>query len=70
MVPGDGYQTVVNKGRRQSQRVPGVQAIAQRKHQPKDQAKALEVLAEETIQVVQDRNDSQSDSSFVDAPDI
>ena len=70
MVPGDGYQTVVNKGRRQSQRVPGVQAIAQRKHQPKDQARALEVLAEETIQVVQDRNDSQSDSSFIDAPDV
>ena len=70
MVPGDGYQTVVGKGRRQSQRVPGVQGIVQRKQQSKDQAKASEVLAEENIQVVQDRNDSQSDSSFVDAPDI
>lgn len=69
LVQGDGYQTVGSKSsRRQSQRVPGVDKISQRRQPSRDQSKQTSGLTE-TDPSLQE-NDSQSDSSFVDAPDV
>ena len=70
LVQGDGYQTVGKGGRRQSQRVPGVAGVVLRKQPSRDQNRGPGVPMEDQDPGLQDLNDSHSDSSFVDAPDI